>query len=151
MTTAERIQKLRIAKGMTQEEMGIAIHFNRQNASARIAQYEMGIRNPSRGTIQKFVDAFGINGKALTGPTGYSPEDVMQILFDLEDAGYRISIHRRGNKVSVEIYSEKLQKPLRQWQKEMNRRKVGRITERDYIIWKFCWKEDAAEESDLSE
>jgi len=139
MTTAERIQSIRKVKGMTQKELGEIMSFKGKYSDVRIAQYETRKRTPGKDTLRDFAEALGVSIKALTGPEGYEVEDVMRFLFELEDHGYKVNIRRRGEDLFVEIHSEKLSKPLNEWMREMYLLRARKISERDYMIWKFDW------------
>ena len=139
MTTGERIQRIRKAKGMTQKELGEKMPFEGKYADVRIAQYESRKRTPQEKILREFAKALNVDRKALVGPEGYEVDDVMRFLFELEDHGYKVTIRRRADQIVAEIFSELLNDPLTEWMKQMYLRRANKISDRDYLIWKFEW------------
>jgi transcriptional regulator with XRE-family HTH domain len=83
MTIGEKIRKARIAKGMTQEALGIMVGVQK----SAIAKYENGrIVNIKRSTIQKIASALNIRPSELIFDD--SPEDTadlhVKIITDIE-------------------------------------------------------------------
>ena len=83
MDIGQRIRKARIAKGMTQEELGNIVGVQK----SAIAKYETGrVVNIKRSTVQKIVSALNIRPSELIFES--SPETTanfhVQILTDLE-------------------------------------------------------------------
>lgn len=64
-TIASRLKILRAEKGMTQEEMSVAIHINR----ATIASWETGRAIPDSDTIKSLADFFNCSTDYLLGRT----------------------------------------------------------------------------------
>lgn len=62
-TIGDRIRKLRIRLGMTQDALAEAASINR----VTIAKYESGIINPSSKTLVKLADALHVSGDYLLG------------------------------------------------------------------------------------
>lgn len=143
-TTGERIANARKVMGMTQRELGLEMHFRYNSAGVRIAQYEIGIKKPSPETIEKIAKALGVSRKALTGPEGYEPEDVMRFLFELEEHGYTVEICRREHEMVAVIRGEHLSQPLEEWRKVQGKHRRDMITMNQYLTWKLCWEVDAA-------
>lgn len=81
VTTAEKIKTLRIAHGMTQEELGKAVGVQR----AAINKYEKGtVVNIKRSVLQKLADTLGVLPVDLL-----DDEDIMnRIYFDEEGMHY---------------------------------------------------------------
>ena len=139
MNTGERIQNARKIRGMTQLELGLEMHYAYKSAAVRIAQYELGIKKPTHATIDELAKALNISRKALTGPEGYEIEDIMRFLFELEDQGYDLDIHKKGGYTVVEIRGEQLSKPLEEWRKIQSKYKREMLTQNQYLTWKLCW------------
>ncbi len=57
-----RLKSLRKSRGMTQQELGLAVGFSPASADVRIAQYESGSRLPkadiSRKQVQRSINLF---------------------------------------------------------------------------------------------
>ena len=139
MNSGERIKAARKFRGMTLKELGLELHFPYKSADVRIAQYESGKRGIKGEIIQQMADALNVSPEALKGPVGYDKNDVMRILFDLEDHGYDIDIHKKGDHIVVEILADDLAEQLSDWKKIKTRLKLGRMSEKAYVEWKFCW------------
>lgn len=64
MSMAQRIKELRIAAGLTQEELGEKIGLQK----SAIAKYENGrVENIKRSTIQAMADLFGVKPSYILG------------------------------------------------------------------------------------
>ncbi len=64
MSMAERIKELRLAAGLTQEELGEKIGLQK----SAIAKYENGrVENIKRSTIQALADLFGVKPSYILG------------------------------------------------------------------------------------
>ena len=85
MTLGEKIRKYRTLKGMTQKELGIAVGFSAATADSRIRKYESDIMAPKNDMRQKLADALDVDISALSDVELQSNEDIIQILFELED------------------------------------------------------------------
>ena len=140
-SSGERIKEARNLRGMTQKELGLEMHYPYKSADIRIAQYESGTRGIKRDVIDQLAEILKVNPEALIGPVGYDRQDVMRILFDLESKGYDVDIHKKGTHIVVEITADNLAEPLTEWKKMKTRLKMGRISEKAYVEWKFCWSE----------
>lgn len=57
MTVGEKIRKLRREREWTQEELGERVQIDKRNVS----KYETGHLNPSKKTVEKFAEAFGVS------------------------------------------------------------------------------------------
>ena len=146
MDSGERIQRARKLRGMTQAELGDKLGYRYKSAYVRISQYERGERTPKDETFDELSEILNVDRKALTGPTGYDPDDVIRILFDLEDEGYDISIHRRGEEMVVEMKSEALSDYLAKWRRIRMRVRMDIMSEQKYTAWKFGWPKGMTEE-----
>lgn len=61
----DNIKKLRIEKGLTQEELGKVLNKTKNN----ISQYETGKREPDNDTLSKLSDLFSVSVDYLLGRT----------------------------------------------------------------------------------
>ena len=144
MNTGERIKTARNFRGMTMKELGEALDYPYKSADIRISQYETGKRSVRRDVIDKMAAVLNVSPEALIGPEGYEENDVMRILFDLEERGYEIDIHKKGERVVVEILANGLTDRVVEWKKVKTRLKLGRMSERAYLEWKLCWPDNIA-------
>lgn len=58
-----RLREIRRAKGLTAKELGEMVG----KAEVTITQYEVGGRNPTRGTLEKLADVLGVSVDYLLG------------------------------------------------------------------------------------
>lgn len=63
MTIGERLKQIRIAKGMTQQDVANAIGTTYQN----ISQYERGVRTPKMSTVHKLATVLGVGAWEIAG------------------------------------------------------------------------------------
>jgi len=141
MNIGERLQTARKVRGMTQKELGLEMHYPYRSADVRIAQYENSLRVPNEETIEELAKVLDISSSALKGPAGYSPADIMRILFEMEEKGYRVDVRRVDNEVVVQIHNEKLTGMLLEWRKAKNRLKADRLSQKEYLVWKLQWSD----------
>lgn len=139
MDTGERIQTARKLRGMTQIELGESMGFRYKNAAERIRQYERSIRKPKESVVNQMAKVLNVNPKSISGPTGYEPDDVIRILMDLETEGYDINICRREDQMIVTISHAALNQPLEEWERIRTLRRLEKLTEKQYMTWKFEW------------
>lgn len=85
MTIGERIKRVRMKRGMTQKELGIALGFPEKSADVRIAQYESGTRKPKDDLIRQIADILHVNPHAISDVDYGTYIGLMYALFDLED------------------------------------------------------------------
>ena len=109
------------------------------SADVRIAQYENGIRKPKQETIEKLAEILRVQPKALSGPGGYAPEDIIRFLFELESMGYSLDLRCKGDAIVLELHESNITESLKEWKKIKHRLKNGLITNREYELWKACW------------
>lgn len=140
MNRGDKIRKARELRGMTMREIGLELHYPYRSSAVRIAQYEAGLRQPKDSTLEQMAQILNVSKKALSGPDGYEVEDVIRFLFELEDAGYDVSIRPEKEKLVVVITGDELQTPLLEWNEIRTRYRSSDIDEKEYITWKFCWE-----------
>ena len=139
MDTGKRLQAARELRGMTQIELGESVGFRYKNAAERIRQYEKSLRKPKDSVVKQMAQALNVNPKAITGPTGYAPDDVMRILMDLEAEGYDIKIYRCEDQMVVTISHPDLNQPLEEWERIRTLRRLEKLSEKQYMAWTFEW------------
>lgn len=85
MTIGARIKRIRIKRGMTQKEFGLALGFPARSADVRIAQYESGIRKPKDDLIAQMAAVLHVNPHAISSVDYGTYIGLMYTFFDLED------------------------------------------------------------------
>lgn len=85
MTTGEKIKKIRIFRGMTQRELGLAAGFSEKGADNRIAQYETNYRIPKKELLVQFANALNVDAQNFYTESPGAAEDFMRTFFWLEE------------------------------------------------------------------
>ena len=87
MKIGVRIRQIRQHRHLTQRELGEKIGLGKSGAN-RIAQYEMGYRNPKRDQLNKIAHALNVSAKTLSLEGDETLRKLLQTLFwlDQEDA-----------------------------------------------------------------
>ena len=107
MLMAERIKELRLAAGLTQEELGEKIGLQK----SAIAKYENGrVENIKRSTIQAMADLFGVKPSYILGfdeeeeePAGYYlDQEAAEIAQEVYDRPELKMLFDASRKVSAE-------------------------------------------------
>ena len=117
MSMAERIKELRMAAGLTQEELGEKIGLQK----SAIAKYENGrVENIKRSTIQALADLFGVKPSYILGfdededtPSYYlDPEaaKLAQELFTRPEMRVLFDASRNATKEDIEAVANILEK-----------------------------------------
>lgn len=82
MTFGERILKLRTEKGMTQDELALAVGYKSRSTIAKI---EAGERDPHQSMIAALAKALGTTPAYLMGWEDESPKDDLSLLMEKYD------------------------------------------------------------------
>lgn len=61
MTTGKKIKRIRLLRGLTQKELGIAAGLHPYTADTRISQYEIDDRVPKKELLEKIAIALGVS------------------------------------------------------------------------------------------
>ena len=85
LNTGERIKRIRVKRGMTQKELGMALGFPERSADVRIAQYESGTRKPKEDLVNALAKVLKVSPHAIADTDYDTPIGLMYTLFDLED------------------------------------------------------------------
>ena len=81
MTIGEKIKYIRIFRGMTQQQLGVAIGLSAKGADNRMAQYETNYRVPKKDMLEDIAEALDVNSLNFISPVSGSAEDIMQTFF----------------------------------------------------------------------
>ena len=60
MTIGEKIKYIRIFRGMTQQQLGVAIGLSAKGADNRMAQYETNYRVPKKDMLEDIAEALDV-------------------------------------------------------------------------------------------
>ena len=106
MTLGEKIRKYRSLNNLTQKELGMAIGFSAATADSRIRKYERDVMAPKHDIRLKLASVLDIDISALSDNDIHNEEDIMQVLFLLEEE-YGITIDRSEDKTSITFDNNK--------------------------------------------
>lgn len=81
MRTCEKLRRIRQHRKMTQKELGDAVGLT----ANRIAQYEMGYREPKAPLLERMAEALRVSKLALLEPNAGNLGSVMETLFWVEE------------------------------------------------------------------
>lgn len=102
MEIGERIRRIRMKRGMTQKELGLALGFPENSADVRIAQYESGKRKPKEDVILQLAAVLRVDPRAISSTDYSSYIGLMYTLFDLEDT-YGIHIDQIDDELCLRL------------------------------------------------
>ena len=143
MSVGEKIKRIRKFRRLTQRELGSRIGFDDNTADVRIAQYESGTRRPKDDLLKKIAAALNVSYRSLCEPCSYSEEDVMYLLFELEEH-YMTQIWNLPEldesfsiNHAVQIRSPQLEKYITEWKREREKLAHGIISRSEYMEWKL--------------
>lgn len=155
MSVGSRIRRVRKFRDMTQKELGIALGYDEKSADVRITQYETGTRTPKIDVLNAMAEVLNVNILALREPDTklYAAEDIMSILFELDDEGGLNLFDVEDDsdpelpetRIGVVIKYRILQNFLKEWQLRKQELKDGLITKDEYTEWKINWPSSADE------
>lgn len=139
MSTGENIKRIRNIRGITQKELGIAVGFEEDSASPRIAQYETGSRTPREPLLKKMAEVLQVDQRNIAIPTGYKEEDMIYRLLVLEDYFPEMGLERnmQTGDVVINFHNKKLNDFLFAWGVIRGKREHGLISEEEYLNWKY--------------
>ena len=100
MTLGEKIRRYRLLQGLTQKELGEKIGFSSATADSRIRKYESDLMAPKEDIRGRLMEALDVDSSALSDINVQTAEDVMQVLFLLEET-CGMNIERTAEKTSL--------------------------------------------------
>jgi transcriptional regulator with XRE-family HTH domain len=152
MAVGDRIKRIRNVRRLTQKELGLAIGFDENTADVRVAQYESGTRTPKEDMLKKIAEVLDVNYRAIYEPMLYATEDVMYILFELDEHYNSMQIydvtddsdtfapeHHKAVSFNVHLLDDF----LTEWQLRKKELVEGKISRDEYFEWKVNWPQTA--------
>ncbi len=132
--------------GLTQAELGERIG----KGKSLIWNYETGYRTPDRQALQAIADALGVTAQSLEDRHLDSVQDVLEVLFRMEEAGFGIEPVRVGSAMAIAVdpdapHAPKLEMALERWAEQRDALKDGRVSEREYAVWRGSFDVDGEE------
>ena len=165
MTVGGKIKILRVFRGMTQKELGVAIGIDEKTADNRIAQYETNYRVPKKELLDKIAKALHVNSLNFYSPLEGDAEDIMMTFFWMDEdtkcvirlfelcrnpgpesdsqelkANYTDNLEWPAN-TPVGIYLDYpgLNEYLVEWRLRQQELYNREITREEYFEWKINW------------
>lgn len=143
MTTGERIYKARKAAGLSRREL--AEHLSRTEGTVR--HYECDRIEPTDDAIEKMADALGVSPRSLQDKHMDSVEDVVEALFQMEEAGFGIEPVETKNGMVLAVnpdapHAPKLLMALEQWDRKRKELKGGDVSKVEYAVWRETFSAD---------
>lgn len=145
MALGYKLKNIRVFRGMTQKELGLAVGFNNKTADVRIAQYESGTRVPKERIAYAMAKALNINPDYLMGPSPYTIEEIMYSLINMDERNVvELEAEERLDKDGdpykhINISLPHLSTFLAEWYDKKEELKKGEITQEEYYEWKINW------------
>ena len=146
MNLGDKIKKYRVLRGLTQTKLGEMVGFSRTTANSRIRKYETNEMAPKADIRQKLSDALNVDMSALSDIDVQSEEDIMQVLFLLEET-QDMEIVRDGNKISLTFDCESNRNPklmgyLCNWASTKDTTSDDADSQKQYEDWKAQFPKD---------
>jgi transcriptional regulator with XRE-family HTH domain len=141
MTIGERIRRVRMQRGLTQKELGIALGFPERSADVRIAQYESGTRKPKEDLIRQIAEVLHVNPHAISSVDYGTYIGLMYTLFDLEDT-YGMHIDEIDGELCIRLDRHRKDYPelfdmMQHWYEAWKQDQKDSASPDDYINWKL--------------
>ena len=142
MTIGEKLRKYRNLKGLTQKELGTKALKGKLNAGVRINQYEKDMAVPGDEIKNSLAEVLNIDIEALSDVNIRSDEDIMFVLFELEEKrGLKLTkedgkIHLVFDAPDNDNNNEHLTTYLNFWGNEAFRERNTDEEKVDYENWK---------------
>lgn len=149
MQIGERIKQARVHRKMTQKELGMMVGFDEKTADVRIAQYESSTRTPKADMRNKLAEALNINYRYFFDSHQYAAEDIMFLLFELDDSlNLQLTQLEDDKKVNIHIPYRLVDEFLMNWLEQKQMLADGNITKEQYTEWKLNWPKSASKKND---
>lgn len=137
MSTGDRIAKARKAAGLTQAQLADKVG----RARTAITNYEAGLREPDAQALEAIAGALGVTVQSLEDRHLDSVQDVLEVLFQMEEQGFGIEPVRIGSAVAIAVdpdapHAPKLELALEKWAEQREAMKGGTLPECEYAIWR---------------
>ena len=152
MAVGDRIKRARNFRKMTMMELGLAVGFDENSADVRIAQYENNSRKPKEDLLRKIAEALDVNYRSLYEPTLYAAEDIMYMLFELDEHYPSIRLFDvvddtdaddPEKRIAVCFRYKLVESFLKEWKLRKEQLASGEISQAEYEEWKLNWPQTA--------
>lgn len=142
-----RIKQIRLLRGMTQKELGLAVGFGKNTAESRISHYESSRRNPQTKALEKIAMVLGVDVFCLNTPDIDSDYGLIHTLFSLEDK-YGLKIELINGQPYLK-FQDSLINPInnriKDWYEEGQKFMNREISLDEYNEWRYSYPKLQAE------
>lgn len=137
MSTGERIRRARKAAGLSQTNLASELGKSR----SMIANYETDARTPDDETLAEIAEALGVTPQSLQDRNLDSVQDVLEVLFQMDEAGFGIEPVETKNGIVLAVdpdapHAPKLIMALEIWNEQLKALKGGDISRIEYAAWR---------------
>lgn len=141
MFIGNRIRFIRKLKGLSQENIGLALGFSKATAEIRISQYETGNRIPRKDLTAAFSSVLDVSPRILAVPDIRDETGILCTLFALEDH-YGLRISSANGKICLrfdnqDIRTRDLNNMLHEWLIQAKKLESGEIDKATYNHWRY--------------
>lgn len=167
MTVGEKIKRIRTFRGLTQQELGIAVGFDKKGADNRIAQYEINYRIPKKNLLEKIAKALNVSCLNFFVEESGSATDIIETFFWMDEDNpnaihlfqlTKISSKKNyTNDTAIRYYDSDdwpahapigiwfgyntVNQFMQEWLSRKQELKTGLISKEEYFEWKINWPE----------
>lgn len=140
LSCGSRIAYARQFRGMTQEQLGIALGLRGEKIRNRICRYERDGRIPKGDRLNEIAEILQISEGMLRNYEFCDPTDIVYEMFWLEELlpGFKFSFEKQAN--TLVDTSKTLASVYDEWQKQQEKLKDKLISQREYIDWKLTYQ-----------
>lgn len=137
MNTGERIRAARKSAHLSQAELASRVGLS----EPAIRLYELGKRTPKPEILTAIAKALGVTSESLEDRRMDSVQDVMEVLFQMEEAGFGIFPINTEDGTVIAIdptapHAPKLQMALDEWRKQHEALESKSASRIEYAVWR---------------
>lgn len=143
MTTGERIYKARKASGLSRRELAECM----EKTEGTVRHYECDRTEPTDEVIETMAQALGVTPQSLKDKSFDSVQDVLEGLFQMEEAGFGIEPVETKNGIMIAVdpdapHAPKLIMALEKWNEKRKELKGGDVSKAEYALWRGSFSAD---------
>ena len=137
MTTGDRILSARKAAGLSRQQLAEELGLS----EGAIRHYESGRRTPTDEVLAEIADALGVTPHSLRDRNFETVQDVLEALFQMQEAGFGIEPVETKNGIMIAIdpsapHAPKLAMALEKWNQIRKELRGGDVSKVEYAIWR---------------
>lgn len=139
MSVGEKIKAIRLAKGLSQKQLGILCGLSEPT----IRLYELGLRHPNQEKLGRISKELGVSLSVFKDWNIETRTDAMQVLFVLcERFGLEVSEDSKGlGGAALSFTDMRMQYLLSEWRKKQDAFQQGEISKEELSAWMMNFDE----------